>query len=60
MTNGSVYYRANPNYYGGVDLFWVPAEAMHPISPDELAPINPDVENKKIIIDVTETDIILF
>jgi lipoprotein-anchoring transpeptidase ErfK/SrfK len=48
-----IYYRANPNYYGGVDLFWVPAEAMHPINPEGLTPINPEVENKKIIIDVS-------
>jgi lipoprotein-anchoring transpeptidase ErfK/SrfK len=50
---GGVYYRVNPNYYGGVDMFWVPAEAMHPIAPEELSPINPEVENKKIIIDVS-------
>ena len=49
---GRVVYRVNPNYYGGVDMFWVPAEAMHPISPEELLPINPEIENKKIIIDV--------
>jgi lipoprotein-anchoring transpeptidase ErfK/SrfK len=51
---GNTYYRVNPNYYGGVDLFWVPAEAMHPISPEEITPINPYVENKKIIIDVNK------
>ena len=50
---GGIYYRANPNYYGGVDLFWVPAEAMHPINPEGLTPINPEVEDKKIIIDVS-------
>ncbi len=58
--NGRKYYRANPNYYGGVDLFWVPAEAMHPISPDELIPINPEVENKKIVIDVTKQTLSCF
>ena len=51
---GNTYYRANPNYYGGVDLFWVPAEAMHPISSDEITPINPNVESKKIIVDVNK------
>jgi lipoprotein-anchoring transpeptidase ErfK/SrfK len=50
--SGGVYYRVNPNYYGGVDMFWVPAEAMHPILPNELTPINPDVENKRIVVDV--------
>ena len=51
---GAVYYRANPNYYGGVDLFWVPAEAIHPILPQEIDAINPEIENKKIIIDVNK------
>lgn len=51
--NGNVYYRANPNYYGGVDLFWVSAEAMRPILPDELTLINPEIDNKKIVIDVS-------
>lgn len=51
--DGSVYYRVNPNYYGGVDMFWVPAEAMHPIPPEEISPINPDVEDKKIVVDVS-------
>jgi lipoprotein-anchoring transpeptidase ErfK/SrfK len=50
---GQFYYRANPNYYGGVDMFWVPAEAMHAIIPEELSPINPDAENKKIVVDVS-------
>jgi lipoprotein-anchoring transpeptidase ErfK/SrfK len=50
---GSVFYRVNPNYYGGVDMFWAPAEAMHRITPEELTPINPEAENKKIIVDVS-------
>ena len=51
--SGGVYYRANPNYYGGVDMLWVPAEAMHAILPKELSPINPEAENKKIVVDVS-------
>lgn len=49
---GQVQYRANPNYYGGVDMFWVPAAAMRPITPEEVTPINPDAENKKVVVDV--------
>lgn len=52
--NGKIYYRANPNYYGGVDMLWVSAEAMHPIPPEELVAINPEAENKKIIVDVNK------
>jgi lipoprotein-anchoring transpeptidase ErfK/SrfK len=58
--DGSIYYRVNPNYYGGVDMFWVPAEAMHPIDPEEVAPINPGVENKKIIVDVSRQTLSCF
>jgi lipoprotein-anchoring transpeptidase ErfK/SrfK len=48
-----VFYRVNPNYFGGVDMFWVPAEAMRPIAENELVPISPEVENKKIIVDIS-------
>jgi lipoprotein-anchoring transpeptidase ErfK/SrfK len=51
---GNTYYRANPNFYGGVDLLWIPAEAMHPIAPYDITPINPNIENKKIIVDVNK------
>jgi lipoprotein-anchoring transpeptidase ErfK/SrfK len=56
----SVYYRVNPNYYGGVDMFWVPAEAMHPISLNEIEPINPQVENKRIVVDVARQTLSCF
>ncbi len=58
--DGSVYYRVNPNYYGGVDMFWVPAEAMHPIAPEEMAAINPDIDNKKIVVDVARQTLSCF
>jgi lipoprotein-anchoring transpeptidase ErfK/SrfK len=58
--NGNVFYRANPNYYGGVDMFWVPAEAMHAVTEDEISPINPEVEKKKIVVDVSRQTISCF
>ncbi len=58
--SGDVYYRVNPNYYGGVDMFWVPAEAMRPIQPDDISPINPDAENKKIVVDVSRQTLSCF
>ena len=50
---GQVLYRVNPNYYGGVDMLWVPAEAMRLITAEEIAPISPEIEDKHIVIDVT-------
>jgi lipoprotein-anchoring transpeptidase ErfK/SrfK len=52
-SSGKVLYRVNPNYYGGVDMLWAPAEAFRPITADELAPINPDATDKRIVVDVT-------
>jgi len=51
--SGKVFYRVNPNYYGGVDMMWAPAEAFRPITADELAPINPNASDKRIVVDVT-------
>jgi lipoprotein-anchoring transpeptidase ErfK/SrfK len=52
-SQGRVYYRVNPNYYGGVDLLWAAAEAFRPITTQELAPINPDATDKRVVVDVT-------
>lgn len=49
---GKTYYRVNPNYYGGLDMLWAPAEAFRPVQPEELKPINPEVEDKRIVVDV--------
>jgi lipoprotein-anchoring transpeptidase ErfK/SrfK len=50
---GETLYRVNPNYYGGVDLLWASAEAFRPVTAEDLAPISPEVENKRIEVDVT-------
>jgi lipoprotein-anchoring transpeptidase ErfK/SrfK len=49
---GQKFYRLNPNYYGGVDMLWVAAEALRPVTLDELTPIHQDVADKKIVVDV--------
>jgi len=52
--NGRTMYRINPNYYGGVDLLWVDAQSLRPITPDEVEPISPEIENKRIVVDVIQ------
>lgn len=49
---GRVSYRVNPNYYGGVDKLWAPAEAFRLIAPDEIAPISPEVEDKRVVVNL--------
>lgn len=41
-------------------MFWVPAEAMHAIPEAEISPINPEVENKKVVVDVSRQTISCF
>lgn len=53
--DGLVWYRINERYGNPGDLFWAPAEAFRPISNNELAPINPEIENKQIVVDVTDS-----
>jgi len=58
--NGQTYYRVNPNYYGGLDMLWAPAEAFRPIQENELTPINPGVEDKRIVVDVVHQTLSCF
>ncbi len=50
--DGTVLYRVNPNYYGGVDMLWADARAFRPITEEDLAPINPGAADKRVVIDV--------
>ncbi len=57
---GQVEYHINPNYYGGLDQFWVDARAMRPIFPEELEPIHPGAQAKRIKVDVTRQTLSCF
>lgn len=48
---GQIWYRVNERYGYG-DLFWAKAEAFRPLSQDEIAPIHPDVEDKRIVVNI--------
>ena len=52
--SGRTLYRINPNYYGGVDLLWVDAQSLRPITSEEIEPISPDIEQKRIVVDVIQ------
>jgi len=57
-SSGQVLYRCNERFGYG-DAFWAAAEAFRPLTEEELAPISPDVENKRVIVDVTPSRQIL-
>jgi lipoprotein-anchoring transpeptidase ErfK/SrfK len=54
-SDGNIWYRINERYGNPGDLFWGPAEAFKPISENDLSPINPGIENKQIVVDVTSS-----
>ncbi len=47
-------YRINERYGNRGDIYWADARAFRPLAPDELEPIHPDVENKRIVVDVAQ------
>ncbi len=49
---GQAWYRVNERFGYG-DIFWARAEAFRPVSQDEITPIHPEVENKRIVVNTT-------
>jgi len=53
-SDGRVLYRVNERYGSYGDIFWADARAFRRVIEDEIVPINPEAENKKIIINVNQ------
>jgi hypothetical protein len=56
---GQLWYRLNEKYGSG-DILWGQAEAFRPITAEEIAPINPDVSDKRIVVRVWEQTLSCF
>ena len=56
---GQVWYRLNEKYGYG-DVFWAAAEALRPLTPEEMSPISPDVHDKRILVDVSRQSMSCF
>jgi hypothetical protein len=54
--DGVVWYRLNERSGSYGDIFYAPAKALRVITPEEIAPINPDFPNeeKKVVININE------
>jgi lipoprotein-anchoring transpeptidase ErfK/SrfK len=52
-SQGQVLYRLNERYGNCGDIYWAAAEAFRPITEDEISPINPEAENKRIVVDLS-------
>jgi hypothetical protein len=51
--DGAIWYRINERYGSPGDILWAPGMAFRPLTPEELSPINPDVEDKRVVINVS-------
>jgi hypothetical protein len=49
--NGQVWYRLNEKYGSG-DIFWARAEGLRTLNSDEIAPISPEIEDKRIEVNI--------
>ncbi len=49
--SGRTQYRLNEKYGSG-DIFWAAAEAFRPLTADEMAPISPEAEEKRIVVNL--------
>lgn len=50
---GEPVYRVVEKHGSPGDIFWADARAFKPVTPDDLAPIDPDVHDKSIVVNVT-------
>ena len=50
--DGQILYRINEKYGNCGDIYWAAAEAFRPITEEEISPIHPEAEEKRIVIDV--------
>jgi hypothetical protein len=56
---GQVWYRVNERYSYG-DIFWARAEAFRPLTADEVSPIHPEAENKRIVVNIARQTLSCF
>ncbi len=58
-STGQHSYRINERYGFG-DIFWAAAEAFRPLTSQEVQPIHPDAEDKRVIVNVTRQELSCF
>jgi hypothetical protein len=59
-SQGQILYRINEKYGSYGDIFWAAAEAFRPITNEELTPIHPDAQEKRVMVDVNHQTLSCF
>ena len=57
---GNTWYRVLEKYGTFGDRFWAPAEAFRVMTAEEMSPINPHVEDKSVMVDLTHQTLSCF
>ncbi|OGO11199.1 MAG: hypothetical protein A2032_05105 [Chloroflexi bacterium RBG_19FT_COMBO_49_13] len=55
-----VWYRLNERYGSYGDILWGPAETFRLLAVDEIAPFSPEVEDKRVVVDITNQTLSCF
>lgn len=50
---GQVWYRINEPYGSYGDIFWARAEAFRPLAMEEMTPLSPGREDKRVVVNIT-------
>lgn len=57
---GQTWYRINERYGSYGDILWGTAEAFRPLTADDVAPISPNVEEKHVVVNITQQTLSCF
>lgn len=52
-SNNIVEYRINEKYGNRGDIFWADARAFRPVNENELTPISPEIDDKRVVVDIS-------
>lgn len=58
--DGNTYLRVNDKFGSPGDVFWAPAEAFRPVTEEEISPIHPDAEEKRVVVDLINQSLTCF
>lgn len=58
--NGQVWYHLTEPYGSYGDRYWGNAEAFRPLTPEEISPINPEISDKRIEVNIARQTLVCF
>lgn len=59
-SQGQILYRVNELYGSYGDVFWAAGEAFRPLQDSDVQPINPQVQDKKVVVDLNHQTLSCF